>query len=83
MALSRLAATKERPVEGRCQVCAALAMLPPQEAEAFRSMLADPTWRYTELSAALAADEDTPLNIHADILGKHARGVCAAGEKLR
>ncbi|ROR91750.1 hypothetical protein [Nocardioides aurantiacus] len=82
MALSQLAAAKQRPV-GRCQVCIALVELPSDEAAALRQMLADPAWRYTELSDALAADKDYPLHINGDVLGKHARGKCAGGEKLR
>ncbi len=66
-----------------CSVCDALATLPPKEADALRGLLADPAWRYSELSDALAADPDTPLIISGNTLSRHARGRCSAREKLR
>ncbi len=82
MALSKLA-SGERPAPRKCQVCVALADLPPKEAAALKNLLADPQWRYDKLSEALADDEDYPLNIHPDKLGKHARGNCGARDRLR
>lgn len=66
-----------------CTVCVALAKLSEEEAAALRSLLADPAWRYTELSDRLLTDPDTPLNIPHGTLARHARGQCSAREKLR
>lgn len=66
-----------------CAVCEALAHLSEADAAALRTLLGNPSWRYQELSDALAADEDTPLSISANTLSRHARGHCAAREKLR
>lgn len=66
-----------------CTVCLALANLPLEEADALRQLLADPAWRYTELSDRLASDPDTPLDIPHSTLARHAKGRCAAREKLR
>lgn len=66
-----------------CTVCAALARLSDDEAAALRALLADPAWRYTELSDRLLADPDTPLDIPHSTLARHAKGRCLAREKLR
>lgn len=66
-----------------CQVCHALANIPAAEAKALRKLLADPSVRYQELSEALAADADTPLDLHPDALSRHARGRCEAKDRLR
>ena len=66
-----------------CSVCKALADLPDTEAAALRQLLADPRWRYSELSDRLEADPDTPLRIHSGTLARHARGHCSARERLR
>ena len=71
------------PPKGTCCVCTALATLPDDQAEALRDLLRNPKVRYTELSEWLAVDEDHPLDLPSDSLGKHARGGCAAREKLR
>jgi hypothetical protein len=83
MAISRLAKPTTVNRGPRCLVCLTLAGLTPDDAKALRAHLADPAWRYTELSDALAADKDTPLDIKPFILARHARGECAAGERLR
>ena len=82
MALAAL--TPSRALKGpTCETCRALAALDDNEAAALRAHLANPEWRYTELSDALAADEDTQLSLPAHSLARHARGQCAAREKLR
>lgn len=63
-----------------CIVCSALGSLPPKEATALRALLSDPAWRYQELSDRLA---DEGLDLSAGTLSWHARGRCAAREKLR
>jgi hypothetical protein len=66
-----------------CKVCHALATIPDGEAAGLRALLANPKKRYDEISSEIAADEDTPLQIDRDALSRHARGKCAAREKLR
>ena len=84
MAISDIAArTNTRSLWRTCLVCDALDNLPAQEAASLRSLLADPGWRYTELSEAIAQDEDYPLSLPPDTLSRHARGQCSAREKLR
>lgn len=85
MALSKIETHHIPPLSKgpSCSVCAALDTLPEAEAAALRSLLADPQWRYQALADALRADEDTPLDIAASTLARHARGNCAAREKLR
>lgn len=63
-----------------CSVCQALATLDESEAQALRSLLADPAWRYQELADRLA---DEGLRLQSFSLSRHARGQCLAGEKLR
>lgn len=83
MAISKLTPARTRVNGPACGVCSALAALAPKEAAALRAHLANPEWRYTELSAALAADQDTPLDLPDFVLSNHARGRCSAREKLR
>lgn len=85
MALSDLSQTEpEAARKGPpCAVCHALATIPPAEAAGLRALMANPAWRYTEISAKIAADPDTPLDIHHTRLARHAKGDCAAREKLR
>jgi hypothetical protein len=84
VAISKLDPSATKISRGpRCLVCVALASLPPTEAKALRGHLSNPAWRYTELSDALAADSDTPLDLKPFVLARHARGECAAGERLR
>ena len=85
MAIANLAeqAEKNPKPPGNCAVCRALAEIPPAEAAGLRSLMANKRLRYTEISEKIAADPDTPLELKSDWLGKHARGGCAAGEKLR
>lgn len=64
----------------QCYVCNSLASLPAPEAAALRSLLADPAWRYQELSDRLAEEG---LELSANSLSRHARGRCAAREKMR
>lgn len=66
-----------------CSVCMALAELEPSESAALRSLLSNPRWRYSELSERLRNDPDTPLDLNAHSLARHARGGCSAHEKLR
>jgi hypothetical protein len=63
-----------------CNVCNTLASLDESEADALRSLLADPSWRYQELSDRLAAEGVT---LSYQSLSRHARGRCLAREKLR
>lgn len=85
MAIADIAASKPRQaVKGpTCQVCIELARLPESEAAGLIALLSDPGWRYSELSEQLRADPDTPLDIPATTLARHARGGCAAKVKLR
>lgn len=84
MAITDLAKAVEQNVPWRtCAACHALGELPPKEAAALRSLLANPAIRYTELSQALAADQDYPLRIKSETLSRHARGGCDADERLR
>lgn len=64
-----------------CSVCETLERLAGPEAMALRSLLEDPTWRYTELSVELREKAD--LDLAPFVLSRHARGACAAREKLR
>lgn len=83
MAITELSLPSRSNKGPTCEVCKALAALDPAEADALRSHLANPGWRYTELSDALAADKDTPLDLPPFSLARHARGQCAARERLR
>lgn len=84
MALTQITNREPTPIKrAPCTVCVALAELDDQSSAALRALLADPAWRYTELAEALAADEDTPLTFQPETLSRHARGRCAAREKLR
>jgi hypothetical protein len=84
VAISELPAPSARLNKGpTCHVCIELGRLPKVEAEALRKHLANPEWRYTELSDALAGDKDTPLDLPAFVLSRHARGQCAARDRLR
>lgn len=82
MALTELAATTPTKTQKgpTCSVCITIADLPPDEAAALNDLLADPRWRYTTLADALA-EQGYPLK--SFVLGRHARGECAAGIKLR
>ena len=82
MAITDIQTIAQRPYTPGppCTVCASIASLPPSEAEALRSLLADRSWRYQELSERL---RDEGLNLGAQSLSRHARGRCLAGEKLR
>lgn len=83
MALSKLAATVVEKVPWRtCVVCHALASIPPGEAEGLRTLLRS-NLTYRDISALIAADPDTPLVIDRQALSRHARGECAAKERLR
>jgi hypothetical protein len=63
-----------------CTVCETLADLPEVEAEALRSLLADRTWRYTALSDELRKEG---VDLAPYVLSRHAKGACAARERLR
>lgn len=83
MAISELVQPGQTNRGPTCLVCVALANLSPKDAKALRGHLANKAWRFTELSDALAADPDTPLDLKPFILARHARGQCAARERLR
>lgn len=63
-----------------CTVCETLDTLPTTEADALRSLLADPTWRYRALSDELAKEGH---DLAPFVLSRHAKGQCAARTKLR
>jgi len=63
-----------------CSVCEVLDTLTGPEAMALRSLLEDPTWRYTTLSDALKAEG---IDLAPFVLSRHARGGCQARTKLR
>ena len=85
MALATLAKNDGTPPKKgpSCAVCIALETLPEAEADGLRSLLANRSWRYSELSDALRDDPDTPLDIAAQSLARHARGGCSARDRLR
>lgn len=66
-----------------CAVCKLLIRLDPDEAAALRGHLLNPEWRLTELSDALFEDSGGTINVPAPTFARHARGQCAAREKLR
>lgn len=63
-----------------CSVCETLGRLPAEEATALRALLTDPTWRYTKLSDELRSEG---VDLEPFVLSRHARGKCAARERLR
>lgn len=63
-----------------CTVCLLMGSLPDTEAAALGQMLADPTWRYSSIAAALG-DEGHP--VLDQTVSRHARGVCGARKRLR
>lgn len=82
MALAELAKNITQGGDG-CAVCRALAAIPEAEANGLRDLLRNKGLRYTEVSEMIRDDPDTPLDLNANVLGKHARGDCRANEKLR
>lgn len=66
-----------------CEVCSFIASLDEVNADALRDLLSDNTVRYSVISDALATDPDTPVDLSPNTLSRHARGRCAAREKLR
>jgi len=66
-----------------CDVCLALDSLPPGEADGLRRLLSDPLWRYSTIAEKVRTDPDNPLDISAQSYARHARGICAARERLR
>ena len=80
MAISDIAVPISRKPGPPCAVCGQLKSLPQAEATALRGLLADTTWRYTELSDEL---EREGVNLSPFMLSWHARGKCEAREKLR
>lgn len=83
MAISSLSPTETVKKGPTCQVCRELARLEPKEAAALRKHLANPAWRFTELADALFEDSGGKINLREHVLSRHARGQCAAREKLR
>jgi hypothetical protein len=74
----------QRPRKGPpCDVCNALATLPPSEAAALRRHLSNPEWRYSALAERVKNDPDNPRDISPQTYARHARGLCMAREKLR
>lgn len=70
-----------KPKKGpTCEVCVVLERLPDDEATALRGHLANPQWRYTALSEALATQG---LELPGFSLSRHARGQCGAKDRLR
>lgn len=88
MAISDLAKTKPvAPKPGPdCTVCLAMKELPPKDAAGLLSMLSDKRRPYSEIAQRIAKDKETPQWVR-DILEstyrRHARGNCAARERLR
>lgn len=66
-----------------CTVCKLLDRLEPSEANALRGHMSNPEWRLTDLSDALFEDSNGQINVPAPTFARHARGQCAAREKLR
>lgn len=66
-----------------CAVCHAIETIPPAESAALIRLLADRSWKFAEISRAIADDPDTPLDLPALALSRHARGICAARVRLR
>lgn len=85
MALADLAAQAEHePAPWQtCAVCHSLANIPAKEAAGLRSLLGNKAKRFSEISDEIRNDPDTPLDIPATALRRHARGDCKAREKLR
>jgi hypothetical protein len=85
VAISDLANLEPSPARKgpSCTVCQALEQIDPDEAAGLRSLLANPRWRYSEIADRIAADPDTPLEIPHQTLARHAKGHCAARERLR
>jgi len=84
MAIADLASTADtgKAPWRTCQVCHALATIPASEADGLRKLLASGL-RYSQISALIASDPDTPLDLPRDVLSRHARGLCEAREKIR
>lgn len=80
MAIADLSRPGRTPKGPTCEVCRVLADLDPSEADALRGHLGNPAWRYQQLSDALASEA---INLPAFSLARHARGQCAAKEKIR
>lgn len=84
MALVDIAArARLGPGHKECAVCYALDTIPASEADGLRDLMRNAAKRFTEISEEIADDPDTPLNIDAYTLGRHARGDCSANEILR
>ena len=69
-----------------CSVCRALAELPEADAAGLRSLLANTSWRFSEIEIQVAEDPDTPdwvRSIKRFTYARHARGECGTGEKMR
>ena len=84
MAISAIREKQQKVVQGPpCGVCQFLESLDHENAQALRDLLSDVTVRYSTISDALRVDEDTPADLSTFMLSRHARGRCAAREKLR
>lgn len=83
MAIADIADSRPtQPKKGpSCATCLELQRLPEEEATALRALLADHRWRYTELADELR--EKAGIDIASQNLARHARGACAARERLR
>ncbi|WP_294567590.1 hypothetical protein [uncultured Arthrobacter sp.] len=84
MALSDVAATftADALPHRTCSACHALAGMDPDDAATLRALLANRSVRFRDLARELANDPDSPT-VPEDALSRHARGLCAAGERLR
>lgn len=66
-----------------CEVCRFIATLSDQDAADLRALLSDDEIRYSVISDGLRDDPDTPADLPAISLSRHARGKCSARERLR
>jgi len=65
-----------------CATCHALDAMSDEDAQILRALLGNRAVRYKELAQLLADDPDSPT-IPWEALSRHARGGCAARERLR
>lgn len=86
MALSDVAANLTEPADTlpwrTCATCHALEGMTDGDAAILRGLLADRNVSFTRLEMKLEDDPDSP-NIARDALSRHARGLCAAKDRLR
>lgn len=84
MAISNLRDTVKPARKGPpCEVCKFISTLSEQDAAELRALLSDEEIRYSDISSGLRDDLDTPADLPAISLSRHARGNCSARERLR